>query len=83
MRCASKQLVVLLEKPHLLPHLRLNVASWRGPFSLRGHVVRRGVDGDVVQNALRHAGDGVDLGDAVDLVAEKFDADGPARPVGG
>ena len=45
--------------------------------------MRRGVDGDVVQNALRHAGDGVDLGDAVDLVAEKFDADGTARPVGG
>ena len=78
-----EQLVVLLEKPHLLPHLRLDVLHGAGHFLLRGHVVRRGVDGDMVQNALRHAGDGVDLGDAVDLVAEKFDADGPASPVGG
>ena len=29
------------------------------------------------------AGDGVDLGNAVDFVAEELHADGPARPVGG
>lgn len=45
--------------------------------------MRRRVDGDVVQNALRHAGDGVDLGNAVNFIAEKLDADGSACPIGG
>jgi len=45
--------------------------------------VRGGVDGDVVQNAVGHAGHGVDLRNALDLVAEKLHADRAARPVGG
>ena len=45
--------------------------------------MRRRVDGDVVQNALRYAGDGVDLGNAVNFIAEELNADGAPRPVGG
>ena len=78
-----KQLVVLLEKAHLLPHLSFNILHGAGHFFSGRDIVRRGVDGDVVQNAFRYAGDGVDLGNAVNFIAEELNADGPARPVGG
>ena len=78
-----EQLVVLLEKAYLFPHFGLDVLHGAGHFFSRRDVMRRGVDGDVVQNALRYAGDGVDLGDAVNFIAEELNADGAPRPVGG
>ena len=42
-----------------------------------------GIYGDMLQDSVRHPSDGVDLRNAVNLVAEKFDADGPPGPVGG
>ena len=78
-----EQLVVLLKKAHLLPHLSFNILHGAGHFFSGRDIMRRRVDGDVVQNALRHAGDGVDLGNAVNFIAEKLDADGSACPIGG
>ena len=52
-------------------------------FFFRGHIVRSRVDGHMLHHALWHAGNGVDLGNPVDFVAEKLDADGPSCPVGG
>ena len=77
-----EQLIVLLEEFDALPHLRLDVLHRAGHFLLRRDVMRGGIDGDVAENAFRHSGDGVDLADAVDLIAEKLHADGAAHPVG-
>ena len=43
---------------------------------LRCDIVRRGVDGDVLERARHLTVDGVEFADPVDLVAEEFDAHG-------
>ena len=48
-----------------------------------GDVVAGGVDGHVLQGLDGGAGDGVELGDAVDLIAEELHTDGPVLIVGG
>ena len=78
-----KQLVVLLEPALTLLHLALDLENGAVELVARGDVVRGGVDGHMADNALRHTADGVDLGDAVDLVAEELHTDGPAGPVDG
>ncbi len=45
--------------------------------------MRRGIDGDVVQNRLEFARDIIDLGNAVDFVPEEFDADDRFLGIGG
>ena len=67
----------------LLPHLFFNVVHRARHFFLGRDVVRRRVDGHMLHHALGHAGNGVDLGNPVDFVAEKLDADGAPCPVGG
>ena len=71
-----KQLVVGLEVGHPLLHLALNFLQCRLTLFVRYGIVGCRVDGGVVQLADQLAGQGVDFADPVDLVAEKFDADG-------
>ena len=66
---------MFLKKFDLLPHFLFDVVHRARHFFLGSDVVRRRIDGNVLDHALRHAGDGVDFGDAVDFVAEHFDAD--------
>ena len=49
----------------------------------RGHVVRVGVDLHRLEVGELLAGEGVELGDGLDLVAEQADAPGPVLQVGG
>ena len=74
---------MLLEPALALLHLALDLEDGAIELVARGDVVRGRVDGHMADDALRHAADGVDLGDAVDLVAEELHADGPAGPVDG
>ena len=74
---------MFLKEFDLLPHFLFDVVHRARHFFLGSDVVRRRIDGNVLDHALRHAGDGVDFGDAVDFVAEKLHADGASCPVGG
>ena len=74
--------VVLLEE--LLPLLHLLPDVHEGPLHFFGRrdVVGGRINCHVGDGALRDACDGVDLGNAVDLVAEKLNSNGPSGPVG-
>ena len=76
------QLVVLLKVPHALVALGTDALDRGGELFLCGHVMARGIDGRVVEDAGRRAGDDVDLADAVDLISEKLDSDGPVVGIG-
>ena len=75
-----EQLAVVGEEFHALVALLADLADRAGHLLLRRDIVARG-PGDEPPDDL--AGDGVDLADAVDLVAEEFYADRARRPVGG
>ena len=62
----------------LLPHLQLALDLLDGALHLvlRRHIVRRGIDGDVLERARHLTVDGVEFADPVDLVAEELDAHG-------
>ena len=68
------QLAVLLKILDALFELVLKVADGGLQFTLGGDIVARRKDRRVPQFAQYHTGQGVDTADAVDLVAEKFDA---------
>ena len=76
-----QELLILLEPALPFLHLALDVQN--GPVQLLpgGHIVAGRVDGHMIHHPLHQARDGIDLGDAVDLVPEKFHPDGSARPV--
>ena len=76
------QLVVLLEPGHPLFHLTVNFLNSGVHLLLGGDIVAGRPDGNVVEPPDGGAGDHVDLGNAVDLVAEKFHPDGGILPVG-
>ena len=42
-----------------------------------------GINGNMLNEPLRHAGDGVDFGDSINFIAKEFHPNGPAVPVGG
>ena len=77
------QLALVLKDLHLVLQFPLDLHD--GLFHLvpGGDIVAGGVDGDVVQPALRDAGDGVELADAVDLIPEELHPDGLVLVVGG
>jgi hypothetical protein len=66
-----------LELADALLHLGLDVDDRGAELVVRGHVVGRRVDVDVLALGEELAGERVDLGDALDLVAEELDADDP------
>ena len=77
-----ERLIVLLEELHPLVALAADFLHGARHFLRRCHVVARGVDGRVAERVYRSAREGVDLADALDLVAEVFHADGLIAPVG-
>ena len=77
------ELAVLLEVRLALGQLALDLLRGALHLLVRGDVVARGIDGHMVDDPLRRAGDGVNLGDAVDLVAEELHPDGVALRVDG
>ena len=68
--------LLLLEEPHLLPHLFLDLFHRPVHLLLGGDVVAGGVDGHMIQNPGGRAGEGLDLGDALHLVPPELNADG-------
>ena len=70
-----------LEPRLTLLHLALDLDDRAVKLLAACNIVRRRIDRDVVDHALRHTRHGVDLGNALDLVAEEFDADRPPRPI--
>ncbi len=71
------ELVVLFKIFHPLVAFGADALDGGGKLLLCRHIVARGIDRRVVQDAGRGTGDDVDLADAVHLVAEKLDADSP------
>ena len=78
-----QQLIVFLEPFFAFLHLFFDLKDGAVELFARGDVVRGGIDGNMADHALRQSRDGIDFGNAVDLVAEEFHADGTPRPVGG
>ncbi len=66
-----------------LRQLDLDLADGALHLVLRRDIVRRGIDGDMLQRARDHARDGIELRNAVDLVPEKLDAHRLVAVVGG
>ena len=77
------ELVILLEILNALPQFILDVVERLAHFGFGDDVMRRGIDGDVVQDGLEFARDIIDLGNAVDFVPEEFDADDRFLGIGG
>ena len=78
-----QKLVVRFEPTLALFHFLLDLEDGAVQLFARGDIVRSGVDCNMADHAFRHTGNGVDLGDAVDLVTEELHADGASGPVGG
>ena len=77
------QLAVFYEPLLPVRHLLLELHDGAVHFLFGGDIVAGGPDGDIGQPTGDGAGNGVDLADAVDLIAEKFHPDGGILPVGG
>ena len=77
------QLAVVCKGLHLLLHLLADLSQRLVHFFLGGDIVTGRIDRDVVQHPLHRSGDGLELADAVDLVAEKLHPDGLVLIVGG
>ena len=77
------QHVVLLEELQPLCQLLPDLGHGGVHLVLGGDVVAGGVDGHMVQRFHGRAGDGMELGDAVDLVAEELHPDGAILVIGG
>ena len=77
------ELAVVLEPLFPFRQLTLDLLSGALQLVLGGDVVAGGIDRHVVQLLYRRAGDGVELGDALDLVAEELHAEGAILVIGG
>ena len=77
------QLVVVGKGLDLLLHLLPNFGDGLVHLVLGGDVVAGGIDGNMVQHSVHGAGQGVELGDAVDLIPKEFHPDGLVLIVGG
>ena len=77
------QLILPLQLGKALVQLLADLADGGVHFVTGGDVVAGGVNSHVLQRLDGGAGDGVELGDAVDLIAEELHPDGPILIIGG
>ena len=76
------QLVLALEIGHLLLHLLQNILRGQHHLLLRHHIVGSREDGHMAEDRPDLSGQGIDLRDPVDLIAEKLDPVGRAAGIG-
>ena len=70
------ELALRLKFRHAIEHFAFDLADGGFPLFIGGRIVRGGIDRGVAQRADHLTRDDVDLANAVDLVTEKFHADG-------